>query len=242
MSEVTTEIEYLSISIPGGNNHSPGSIISSGMITQQPSSDNYESTTIPAPLSIRKWRWPKSSERRKKAETLDTSTNANTNTNTNTNTKPNPLPPAQHISVEWRLGNEFSLPPSQNTTPTPTPPSPSSSSSPSLSLTDGFEKYWEDISDEEMTTHIPPNIIEIWKRVVAAKLVHARAAGTVCAEIERELREEAEEKCDAMARDRREGNMEGYVERLLEMVEECDLFGWVKERGRRAFWKGGGVR
>ncbi|TGO54834.1 hypothetical protein BCON_0101g00060 [Botryotinia convoluta] len=230
MSNITTEIEHLSISSPGRNIHLSGSIISSGTIAQQPQSDNVESTTIPAPAPIRKCRWPKPSERRKKAATLDTNTNTNT------------LPPSQTPS-EWIWENELSQVPSQNTTPSSSPSrpqllAPPNHSSLTLSLTQGFEKYWEDISDEEMTTYIPPNIIKIWKRVIALKHMHARAEG---AEYERELEEELEEKYGAMLRCRQEKNKARFVEGLLEMVEECDLFAVVRERGRRAFWEGDGV-
>ncbi|KAF5870534.1 uncharacterized protein Bfra_009922 [Botrytis fragariae] len=236
MSNITTEIEHLSISSPGRNKHSPGSIINSGTIAQQHQSDNIESTALPAPAPIRKWRWPKPSERRKKAATLDTSTNTNT------------LPPPQRPS-EWIWGNELPQVPSQSTAPSFSfsrpqllaslnHPLPTSSNPPTLSLTQGFEKYWEDISDKEMTTYIPLNIIKIWKQVIAQKRMQARAEG---AEYERELEEALEERYGAMLRYREEENKAGFVEELLEMVEECDLFGVVRERGRRTFWKGDGV-
>ncbi|TGO34650.1 hypothetical protein BHYA_0188g00170 [Botrytis hyacinthi] len=235
MSSIITEIEHLSISSLGINNYPPGSIISPGTTAQQPQPDNVESTTIPAPAPIRKWCWPKPSERRKKAVTLDTNTNTNT------------LPPAQNPG-DWIWENGIPQVPSRSTTPlssssssrpqllTAPDNSPNFSTSPTLSLTEGFEKYWEDISDEEMTTYIPPNIITIWERVIAQKRLHAKAAG---AEYERELEEELEEKYGAMLKYREEENEVWSVEGLLEMVEECDLFEWVREMGRRAFWEGG---
>ncbi|KAF7891244.1 uncharacterized protein EAF02_001569 [Botrytis sinoallii] len=232
MSNTTTEIAYLSISSPGRNNHSLGSIISTGTITQQPQPDNVEST-IPAPAPIRKWRWPKPSERRKKAVTLDT--------NTNTNTLPLPQTPSG-----WIWWNDSPQLASRGITPSssssqsqllaaPDKSPPNSSTSPTLSLTEGFEKYWEDISDEEMITYIPPNTVKIWKCIIAQKRRHARAAG---AEYERALEEELEEKHGAMLGYREEKNEAWSMEGLLEMVEECDLFGWVRERGMEAFWEG----
>ncbi|KAF7890754.1 uncharacterized protein EAF01_010563 [Botrytis porri] len=238
ISNITTEIETLSISSAGRNNDLPISMTGSDTITQQPQSANVESTTLPASAPIRKWRWPKPSERRKKAGTLQTHTHTNTHI----------LPPSQTPS-EWTRGNELPQSSSQNRTPS------SSSSAPVLSLTQGFENYWEDISDEEMTTYIPSNIITIWKSVIAQKRAQARAAGV---EYERELEEEIEEKYGGILRcgweknreeengqeeDRQERNRdrEALVEGLLEMVEECGLFGLVRERGRRAFWEGDGV-
>ncbi|TGO26207.1 hypothetical protein BPAE_0064g00230 [Botrytis paeoniae] len=133
MPNITTEIEHLSISSPDRNNHPPGSIVGSGTIAQQPQADNFESTTIPAPAP---------------------------NTNTNTNTLPTPQPPS-----EWIWEGELPQPPSQNTTPSSSSSRsqllaasdhspPTSSTAPTLSLTQGFEKYWEDISDEEITTNV----------------------------------------------------------------------------------------
>ncbi|KAF7923243.1 hypothetical protein EAE99_006940 [Botrytis elliptica] len=229
MSNTTTEIEYLSISSPGRNNHSLGSIISTGTLTQELQPDNVESTTVPAPAPIRKWRWPKPSERRKKAVTLDT------NTNTNTNTLPLPQPPSG-----WIWWNNSPQVASRGITPSSSSSQPQLLSSPdnsppTLSLTEGFEKYWEDISDEEMITYIPPNTVKIWKCIIAQKRRHARAVG---AEYERALEEELEEKYGARLRCREEKNEAWSVEELLEMVEECDLFGWVRERGMEAFWEG----
>ncbi|KAF7941870.1 uncharacterized protein EAE97_006707 [Botrytis byssoidea] len=233
MSNITTEIEHLSISSLGINNHPLGSVISSGTIAQQSEPDNVESTTITAAASIRKWRWPKPSERRKKAVTLDTNTNT--------------LPPAQTPS-DWIWENEIPQAPSWSTTASSSSSSSQSQlqlltapdrSSPILSLTEGFEKYWEDISDEEMTAYIPSNIIAIWEEVIARKRMHAKAAG---AEYERELEEELEERYGAMLRYKEEEENEAWsVEALLDIVEECDLFGWVREMGRRAFWEGNGV-
>ncbi|KAF7891862.1 hypothetical protein EAF00_008164 [Botryotinia globosa] len=230
MSNITTEIEHLSISSLGINNHPPRSIISSGTIAQQPQPDNVDSTTIPSPAPIRKWRWPKPSERRKKAVTLDTNTNT--------------LPPAPTPS-EGIWENEIPQVPSWSTTLSCSSSSSQSQllaapdrSSPTLSLTEGFEKYWEDISDEEMTTYIPSNIIAIWEEVIAQKRVHAKAAG---AEYERVLEEELEERYGAMLRYKEEKNEAWSVDALLDMVEECDLFGWVREMGKRVFWEGGGV-
>ncbi|TGO16723.1 hypothetical protein BTUL_0025g00790 [Botrytis tulipae] len=227
MSNITTEIEHLSISSLGIDNHPPRSIISSGTIAQQPRPDNVDSTTIPSSAPIRKWRWPKPSERRKKAVTLDTNTNT--------------LPQTQTPS-EWIWENEIPQVPSWSTTPSCSYSSSQSQlltapdrSSPTLSLTEGFEKYWEDISDEEMTAYIPSNIIAIWEEVIARKRMHAKAAG---AEYERELEEELEERYGAMLKYREAKNEAWSVEGLLDMVEECDLFGWVREMGRRAFWEG----
>ncbi|TGO65969.1 hypothetical protein BOTNAR_0071g00060 [Botryotinia narcissicola] len=266
MSNVTTEIEHLSISSLGINNHPPGSVISSGTTAQQPQPDNVESTTIPSSAPIRKWHWPKPSERRKRAVTLDTNTNilvpaqapapipkrrwrkpsarrynaVRLDTNNNFNTLPQTQPPS-----DWIWENEIPQAPSWSTTASSSSSSSQSQlltapdrSSPTLSLTEGFERYWEDISDEEMTTYIPSNIIAIWEEVIARKRMHAKAAG---AEYERELEEELEERYGAMLRYKEEENKAWSAEALLDMVEECDLFGWVREMGRRAFWEGNGV-
>lgn len=88
-----------------------------------------------------------------------------------------------------------------------------------------------------MTPYIPPNIVTIWKLIIAQKRKRAKAAGEAC---ERALEEELDERYGAMLRYGEKSEARS-VEGLLEMVEECDMFGWVKERGRRAFWKGNGV-
>ncbi|ATZ56457.1 hypothetical protein BCIN_13g02950 [Botrytis cinerea B05.10] len=225
MSNITTEIEHLSISSNDRNVNSPGSIINSGKMAQQSQPDNAESTALqaPAPTPIRKWRWPKPPpERRRKAVISDTNTSVNTN----------PLsPPEIYSDIVWKWHETPSKPTTPSPSPSPSPPR-------TLSLSHGFSKYWEDISDEELVTHIPSNIIQIWKDRIAQRRVQARAAG---AEYERELEKELEEKYGAMLRCRKEMDGEAFVEGLLEMVEECGLAGVVRERGRKAFWKGRGL-